>query len=167
MEMSLRIDGCEELAANLRSLAVDVRDKFMLQALKAGAEVVRDAAQADAPVRTGALATSITTSVRGGAVLVGPDKQARNDPGDKRHMRNDSIGIFQEKGTVNHYNYLGERITAAAARRKKKNVISIQGKSERMPARPFLRPALESSAQAAFDAEADKLKSLIETRLSK
>ena len=168
MEMALRVEGCEELAANLRSLAVDVRDKFMVKALKAGAAVVRDNAQALAPVgKTGALATSMTVSVKGNAVLVGPNTEKRDDAGDKRHMRNDSIGLFQERGTKNHYTWTGQRITAAEARRKKKNVITIQSERERMPARPFLRPALEQSAQEAFQVEADTLRVLIEAKLNK
>ena len=72
MEMSLQVEGCEELAFNLRGLAADVRDKFTIQALKAGGAVVRDYSQAEAPVgETGQLATSIVVSVKGGADGVG------------------------------------------------------------------------------------------------
>ena len=169
MEMSLQVEGCEELAFNLRGLAADVRDKFTIQALKAGGAVVRDYSQAEAPVgETGQLATSIVVSVKGGAVLVGPNKQPRNDKGDDRHMRNDSIGIMQEKGTVNHFNILGGRVSAAEARKKKRNqLFSVERKEERMPARPFMEKALEESAQEAFQAEATKLRELIETRQMK
>lgn len=168
MEISIQIEGTEDLAANLRELDRDVHDKYLIQALQAGGQVIRDNAQAIAPVgKTGSLATSITVQTKGNVVMVGPNKDKRNDPGDKRHMRNDSIGIFQERGTKNHYTWTGQQISAAEARRKKKNVISFQHTEERMPARPFLGPAFQQSAQAVLQAEADKLRQLIEARKMK
>ena len=166
MEIGLQVDGCEEMAANLRGLAVDVRDKFVLRALKAGGKIVRDNSQALAPVRTGALATSITVGTKDKTVLVGPNRET-HDTKDKRKMRNDNIAVFIEGGTVNHFVWTGQRITAAEARRKKKNVIAFQKTEQRTPPRPFLKTALESSAQEAFQAEADTLRGLIEERVSK
>jgi HK97 gp10 family phage protein len=165
MELEIHIEGTEEMAAELRGLASDVQTKFLIQALKAGGSVVRDYSQAEAPTgKTAQLATSMTVSTRGEVVLVGPNKEPRNDPGDKRHMRNDSVCIFNEGGTKNHFTWTGQRITAAEARRKKKNVISFQKTEERMPARPFLALALEHAAQPALQAEADKLSELIAKR---
>ena len=167
MELEIKITGAEELEANLRSLAVDMQGKMVVKALQAGGAVVRDVAQAVAPQgKTKSLSASMTVSTRGGAVLVGPNKEPRNDAGDKRHMRNDSIGIFQERGTIAHFGMFG-RMTAAAARRKRKNVISVERTEERTPATHFLEKALEQAAPAAFQAEADKLHELLEARFAK
>ena len=166
MELEIKITGAEELEANLRSLAVDMQGKMVVKALQAGGAVVRDVAQAEAPVNTGALATSMTMSTRGGAVLVGPNKERRNDAGDKRHMRNESIGIFQERGTVAYFGLMG-RIKAADARRKRKNVIYVERTEERTPATKFLEKALAQAAPEAFQAEVDKLHELVEARFAK
>jgi HK97 gp10 family phage protein len=167
MEIALHVDGCEQLAENMRLLAEDVRSKFTLRALKAGGAVVRDYAQALAPVRTGALATSIIVSTKGDKVLVGPDTGTypKGENHDKRGMRHDSIGIMQERGTFNHFGFLGRRITAQQARRQKNKKVIIIGRQEvRMPKHEFMKPALEQAAQEAFEAEAYTLRSLIAER---
>ena len=167
MELALEITGVEELTRELRALPQEVKDKIMPLALKAGAAIVRDQAQANAPVgKTGALATSITVSMRGGVVLVGPSTEPRSDAGDKRNMRNSTIGLFQEKGTVNHFaGWTNRRITASQARRqRRKQIITIGSTTLRMPKHDFLRPALEESSKEAFQAEADKLRALIEAK---
>lgn len=171
MQIAIKVEGSEEVAANLRGIAVDVRDKFMLQALKAGGEVVRSQSQANAPKgKTGSLANSITVGTKDQVVLVGPNKDV-HDSTDKRKMRNDAIGTFQEKGTVNHYFGYGafsRQVTSNQARRQKnKQIIFVGRTEERMKAHPFLGPALMQSAQAALQAEADKLRELIEARQKK
>jgi HK97 gp10 family phage protein len=162
MEINLEIMGAKELAHTLREIPVEVKERMMPQALKAGGEVVRDNAQAIAPVDTGALATSMTVQGKKGAVLVGPNKDI-HDTKDKRKMLNSNIGVFVEGGTVNHFSLLG-RITAAEARRKKKNVITYQRTEQRTPPRPFLKQALTQSAAAAFEAIAAKLRALLDAK---
>jgi len=164
MQIALHVTGTEELAMNLRSLDADVKSKFLIRALKKGAAIVRDHAQALASVgKTGSLATSMTVQMKKGTVVVGPNTET-HDATDKRKMRNDSIGIFVEGGTVNHYSWNSQKITAAEARRKKKNVITFQKTEQRTPPRPFLKPALEQSAQEVFQAEADEMKRQIDQK---
>ena len=168
MEITIEVEGADNLAATLRALPVEVQTKMIPLALKAGGAVIRDYAQAEAPVRSGELAASMTVSQRGQAVLVGPNKQPRNDPGDKRHMRNDSVGIFQERGTKNHFfgfGFFKRAVTASQARRQRnKQIITVGSTEERMPARPFLSVALQAGAQEALAAERDKLAELLEAR---
>lgn len=169
MEINLEITGVQELATTLRALPGEVQDKFMIQALKAGAMPIRDRATSNAPRDTGALGDSITISARGKTVLVGPSTAPRNDKGDERHMRNSTVGLFQEKGTVNHFaGWTNQRISASQARRqRRKQIITVGSTTQRMPANPFLKRALEEGAQEAFQAEADKLRELIETKFRK
>ena len=171
MEITIKVEGAENLAATLRALPAEVQAKMIPQALKAGGKVIAAYAQAEAPVRTGELAASMTVSARGQAVLVGPNKQPRNDPGDNRHMRNDSIGIFQERGTKNHFFGFGMfswRVTAAQARRQRnKQIITVGRTEQRMKAHPFLSVALQAGAQEALAAERDKLQVLLEAKFKK
>ena len=169
MEMQFQVTGCEEMAATLRALPGEVKEKMMPLALKEGGKIIAAYAQVNAPVgETGALATSMTVSGRGGAVFVGPSTELRNDMGDNRHMRNSTIGLFQERGTVNHFaGWTNRRITAQQARKqRRKQIITIGSTEERMPKHEFLRPAMEEGAQEAFQAEADKLHELIEAKFA-
>jgi HK97 gp10 family phage protein len=137
----------------------------MRKAMQKGAQLTLNAAISLAPRgKTGALAGSITMSTRGDTVSVGPNTEPRSDPGDKRKMRNDSVGNFLEKGTVNHFTWTGQRVTAAEARRKKKNVISLGATQERMPPHRFMLPAFQVTAEPAAQVIVDSLKQDIENQ---
>lgn len=72
----IEIEGWEELEAKLQQMADNINSQEVLEnALMDGAEIVRGAAQAQAPYRTGQLSGNIEVSKRGRekySVRVGP-----------------------------------------------------------------------------------------------
>lgn len=115
MAKQVRIRNADELARRLREHGIDVKNGLSAAALAAG-EVIREAAAAKAPRRTGFLADEIVVGepvTDGGrvSVAVGPSEDA-------------FYGIFQEVGTAHHaaqpflrpaIDENGDRAIAAAA----------------------------------------------------
>lgn len=77
--VSVQIEGWEELEAKLREVAATINTGELLEnALMEGAEIVRSAIAAQAPVRTGQLRDSIEISKKGRekySVRIGPSGQ--------------------------------------------------------------------------------------------
>ena len=167
MQIDFQIEGVQEAAAALRALPAKLQKRSMRKALQAGAKIFLDAAISLVPRgKTGALASSITMSTRGDTVSIGPNTEPRNDPGDKRHMQNDSVANFLEKGTANHYFGFGafsRRVTSSQARRQRnKQIITVGRTEERMPPHKFMLPAFERTAEPAAQAIVDNLKQDLE-----
>ena len=99
VEISVRIEGADALAAAFEDLERRVARETMRKALEEAAEVVRAEASRLAPRRTGRLAENIVTAWEGGraqAALIGPRAGKRSDP------KSAFYGLFQELGTSRH-----------------------------------------------------------------
>lgn len=135
--MTLTIQGVEELNRRFNALADVARKEVLASALKVRAEIVRDAARSNAPVRTGRLRSSITIGTKRGtapfeaSIQVGPGKEA-------------FYGYFVEFGT-------GSSFQAAAARALGYPGHSKSGSPSRK-AQPFLIPAVNSTEDASIGA---------------
>jgi HK97 gp10 family phage protein len=137
--MPVTIQGLEDLNRRLKALEDVAKKPVLTKALTARAEIVRDAAKANAPRgKTGKLASNIFVGPRN----VGSDLyEAAVEVGTGKDV---FYGYFQEFGT-------GTSFEAAAAR-----ALGYPGQSKskrhNMPSHPFLRPAVDSTVQSSMAA---------------
>jgi HK97 gp10 family phage protein len=147
---SIKISGLRELGERMRNLSDDINKKVARQAVAAGAKIVRDDARRRAPKDTGNLQAAIVmknlgktkmtaryvVATRSGktADVKAGKAAARSGEKDQRKLvgKDAFYGAFVEFGTV------------------------------KMPARPFMRPAIDDNTQAATDAIAKRLRQRIE-----
>lgn len=130
------IQGMDELQKQLRALEYSQQRKVLIDAAKAGGELIRKDAARRAPRETGALAAGIKLKVVGNesdifeaTVSVGSD--------DKQFY-----GYFQEFGTGSYFNASGAQSIGMPG---------LGGKPPSKQAQPFLLPAFEANqAQAAI-----------------
>ena len=158
---AFNVRGLKELHQMLQQLPVRIERNIMRGAIRAGANVFRDAARQAAPVDDGRLKRSIKTSstnVKRGKVTV-------NVGSDLFYAR------MVEFGTASYYTGNGRTVGAPyfipkrdksgkASKRKKKavkfgNVIVNNVKHPGIKPRPFMRRALDSSSQSAIATFAD------------
>lgn len=92
--MSETIRGLEQFEAKLSSLGLDIQRKYLMDAVKAGAEVIRQEASEEAPRLTGRLSNReiivkvpSQSSAYEANVRIGPAMDA-------------FYGVFEEKGTA-------------------------------------------------------------------
>lgn len=148
MSELLHVKGLPQLEKTLGQVPAKLEAKILRGALRAGANVVLNEVRSRVPVKSGRLAKTlrISTGVRRGVVT------ARVVAGDRKR------GVFYahmvEGGTKRH--------TIRGRRGKGLRIGGIEGRvivTNRVEhpgarARPFMRPALESSATAALEAVA-------------
>lgn len=147
----VRVKGMRELNQFLQQLPVKLERNVLRGALRAGAKPVQEQAKRDAPRDTGKLAEGIKigTKAKGGRVvanvkLTGPHAH---------------IGRWLEYGVAAH------QITASTG-----GWLFFGGNFAKavqhpgIPARPFMRPALDSQAQAAVVAAAQYMKRRLEEK---
>lgn len=141
----VRVKGLAELQAFLDQLPAKMEANIMRSALRAGANIVRDQAKANAPVKTGLLREGLKVSTRSRRGVVSASVKAKGKHG--------FIAPWLEYGTGAH------KITA-----KKGGTLAFGGgfaKSVTHPGtapRPFMRPALEARAQDALVAVGEAIK---------
>jgi HK97 gp10 family phage protein len=138
----VKVSGLRDLGVAMSRLSADMAGKVARQATAAGAGVVRRAARRGAPVDSGNLAAAIVMKRQRQSRLTeeylvtvrkGKTRDAKaGKTGQAKQGKDAYYARFVEFGTV------------------------------KMPARPFLRPALENNLQAATDAMAQRLKQRIE-----
>lgn len=118
------------LDALMKSMELEAQriDERGPEAVAAGAEALRQALEAAAPVRTGGLAGHIKIGKPQHTAVDGHYREVYPDGKNPRGERYATIGFVLEYGRSN------------------------------MPARPWMRPAAETSAQAVADAMAEVLK---------
>ena len=134
------VKGLRELGLAMQALSADMAGKVARQATAAGAGVVRKAARDAAPVDTGNLKAAVvmkrlpkreTNLTEEYVVTVRKGKKSdavKGRAGRGRQGKDAYYARFVEFGTV------------------------------KLPARPFMRPALENNTQKATDAVASRLK---------
>jgi HK97 gp10 family phage protein len=143
---SIKIEGLAELESKLQGLPEEIAKKLFRRALRASGQVIQKEIQSRAPVKTeesgprsnslppGALKADIKTRVTvtpekgGGSASIGPSKKTAH------------VARWVENG----HNIVGHRPNKKKIGKKAK-------------ARPFIRPALDASAQKAVETFADVL----------
>jgi HK97 gp10 family phage protein len=143
---STEVLGLRELGRAMERLGADVAGKVARQATAAGARVVRQAARDKAPIDSGNLAASIVMKrVRQTNLteeyIVTPRRGKKKDVKLGKHAaRNGKAGKNNLAGKDAFYARFVEFGTV------------------KMPAHPFMRPALENNIPAATQAMADRLR---------
>lgn len=142
MVTHVKISGLRELGQRMQALSADIAGKIARQATAAGAGVVRKQARQNAPRDTGNLQAAIVmkrvrdialTEEYVVAVRKGKTKDVKAAKAGEGRLGKDAFyARFVEFGTV------------------------------KLPARPFLRPALENNIGPATEAMAKRLKARIE-----
>lgn len=148
--IQISVKGLEDLAQVLKSFPEKVSRNILSKAVYAGAIVVRDAARANAPVKTGKLRKSIKI------------RSARSKRGSMekifRVYAAAYYGHMVERGTkahkIKHINVKALKIGKAFA-------IEVDHPGIQSP-RPFLRPALDENTINIIEAMRVKLKAGIE-----
>lgn len=133
--VTVKIEGLEHVKDRLKGLGPELSKKALNQAVSAGARIIRDAGKQAAPVDTGALRNSIYT---------------------KR--------IKELSSTEEATYFVGAR---SGYKYKSKNADGwyfhmVEFGTEKMQARPFLRPAFEANKMRAYDKIKERLLKFIE-----
>lgn len=181
MDLQYRVSGLRDLDEALKQFPAKLQRKYLARALRAGAKIIQQQAQANAPVKTGALRRNIVvrSAPRNGAagrVAVGIRAAKKigsrtTSTGKVRSVfdkRGDAFyGRFVEGGTKPHMIPRLSKRDRAAARtvlgKGTASVLKIGGRFVSVvhhpgaKSKPFLRPALESSPPRVLAAFRDEL----------
>lgn len=175
MRIGFRLDNFKELQAMLANLPAVTQQKVIGVALESAAVPIERAARKLAPKRTGALRASITHVLRKypkkTMVIIGPDKDYYE--GGKRVKKGESRLGKDRPANYAHLIEFGHLSRNAAANATVKKMVlftareraaaNVAGRAlpaagrrtvDFVPARPFLRPAVEqgkAAAAAAFE----------------
>ena len=154
--MPVTVQGGAELNRLLSELPVRVQKNVLRQAVRAGANVIRDDARARAPRKKGRLVRAIGTWMR----------QIRSDGAVTA-----AIGVRRDAFYARFIEF-GRAAFQLVVKRKK--VLSagpqgpIFGRKVSMPSmapRPFLRPALDAKAQGAVETMASTMRTRLEAEV--
>ena len=151
MSGEVRIKGLSELHAFLQQLPEKMEKNVLRGALRAGARVVASEVQQRAPVRTGLLrgGVKVSTGGRGGTVVAKIKVTGKHA----------FVAPWLEYGVGAHQ--------IAAKKGGWMAFAGVSAKSVQHPGiqpRPFMRPALDSRAQAAVVAAAEYTKKRLATK---
>lgn len=170
---TFNVRGLKELHAMLQQLPVRIERNIMRGAIRAGANVFRDAARQAAPVHDGDLKRSIKTSstnVKKGKVTV----NVGTDLFYARMVEFGTATYYTGNGrTVGGPYYIPKRDKAGkSSKRKKKavkfgNVIVNTVVHPGIKPQPFMRPALDSATQSAIATFADYVRVRLDKEIRK
>ena len=145
MSGAANVKGLDQLQALLNTLSAKVETNIMRAALRAGANVIRDEVRQTAPFDTGLLRKGIKVSTRARRGVVTATIKASG--------KHSHAAAWLEYGTLPHIikarQAKGLAIDGAFA-----EVVNNPG----VKARPYMRPALDSRAQAAVLAVGEAIK---------
>ena len=150
--LEVRVENLDEVIDKMSTFASKLQRKGLTQALRKGMRPVVRTARAKAPVDTGALKKAIVARVNtrmgrrvGGAVVqVGIRGGAKEYVNDSRNRRMGRVGQSYEQGGNQFYFRFLEFGT------------------NKLPARPFLRPALAENAQKTTDIVTAELRKAVD-----
>lgn len=147
-----RFKGGAELQKALNQLPAKLERNVMRSALRQGANVIRDEARSNVPVKTGALKKSIKVSTRARRGQVTATLKAGGKDAFYAHM--------VEYGTAPH---------DIAVKSKKVLVFEDGGKATRarhpgISPKPFMRPAVDDKADEAVQAVANQVRKTLSTK---
>lgn len=139
--VTVEIKGLQQLGRALNSIPAVLATRIMREALHAAGDVMAAAAEATAPVRTGALREDVIVKVhvsgdlRSNYVLVGPgydrgDLKVRGVRRNRRGQLEAVVDTTESPGVYGKFLEFG---------------------TKNMSARPWLRPAFEASKQEAVE----------------
>ncbi|MCA3068116.1 MAG: HK97 gp10 family phage protein [Rhodocyclaceae bacterium] len=160
---SVRVTGLRELNDALAKLADDVAIKHARGAVAAGAALIRDAARANVPVRSGKLKAAIysawireASSRERQSFFVSVRRGKKYQP----RMKVSKAGRQRATKDLDAYYWTwiefghiatGAKIKGGARARAKARDKLKQSGATFVPARPFLRPAFESNKMKAIE----------------
>jgi HK97 gp10 family phage protein len=138
------VTGFRELQKNIDALTTGMQKRIYQKAANAGGKIVKTAAAAAVPIRTGTLRKAITHRVN--------SKPARGLFGVKITVRG---GSFASDRTAHRKGNLSRPYKPDAVERYYR---FLETGTKYHPAKPFLLPSLESSATAVLNAFKDALR---------
>jgi HK97 gp10 family phage protein len=155
-----------QLEENMQSIPAQLESKIAHQALQAAGEIVQAAAEASAPYKTGALKGDIVIKVHTNTsgdfsdnyVLIGPGYDRSKLKAHHRGAHPNLLDTATSPGVYGKFVELGHAGPGMARekrRNKKRGLLLAAGKDT--PAHPWLKPAFESSKDAAMDAMAETM----------
>lgn len=152
--MSVRINGGKELDAFLAKFPADLQRKVLRNALRRGANVIRDDARQRIPRKSGVTAKAIKSGTRVDNGI--PKGRVR------MRGRKSFLGYLLEFGVAAHYlgggdsglsaRKLTQRVRAAGAMKIGENFVTGAILHPGFAPKPFMRPALEAKAAEAVQA---------------
>jgi HK97 gp10 family phage protein len=156
--VQVQIEGLDRLAANLMAIPAQLSTRIMREALHAAGDVMAAAAEATAPVLSGALKEDIVVKVHVGAdlsdnyVLVGPgyDRSSLTVRGTRRNRRGGIEAVVdttESPGVYGKFVELGHKTAQAKAR----SGHEIEFGSHEVPPHPWLAPAFNISREEALE----------------
>lgn len=172
----VKVQGLRELGLQMKGLSADVQKKITRQAVAAGAKIVRDAARSAAPVDKGVLRKGIVMKAVKQTPLTAEYIVTVSTREMKKYVQKSRAAVVELEGPTRPELVNGKMV-------RKKKLLALKEDYEsygdlfygrfhefgtvKMPARPFLRPAIEDNKQAAIDAIARRLKQRIDKVKSK
>ncbi len=165
MSVSVKLRGLGELDQTLRELSQELGDKdfkskILVPAVRAAMRPVLQSAQGMAPVDTGGLKLTLLTEARRPRArdrlskYVNPTDtviaMVTTAPGKKLAAMSEGKGLAAARKRLGK---LGNKDEAAkfAGIASDARAIAMEFGTKKIPARPYLRPALESNAQSTVD----------------
>lgn len=154
-ELEMRVTGLRELGEKLKALPDKLRSRTLRDAVKAGAELVRDAAKAAAPVYTGPVSKGHPPpgTLKKNIIC----KHARDPAHDETFI----VAVRKGKKQTYANSRLNRRMNRAGASYRPDEKAFywrfVEFGTVKMPAHPFLRPAFEANKEAAARAIKPKL----------
>ncbi|AMM23167.1 HK97-gp10 family putative phage morphogenesis protein [Variovorax sp. PAMC 28711] len=173
--VTVQVDGLRELGERLKTLNLDMVNRIARAATAAGAVVIRDAAKANAPVKTGALKKGIVVKRLPKAESLGLTSEhivTVSTREMKKYTNKSRAAVVELQGPIAPVTSGGKTYRAKKLLGRKENYVSsgdffyanfIEFGTVKMAAQPFLRPAYDLNKERAVAAIKDR----IETRLKK
>lgn len=163
------VKGLRELGEALRGLSADMQKKVARQAVAAGAKVVRDAARRYAPKDTGALRRGVVMKRARRSQLTEEYLVTISTKEMKKYVAKSRASIYELDGPIRPG---GPKKLLAKKESYESWGDMFYGRffefgTVKMPARPFLRPAIENNTQKATEAIAQRLKQRIDKARAK
>lgn len=150
-DLEIKVSGLKELERTLSQLPLDLQKKALGPSLRAGAQLILEQAQADVPRDNGELAGSLEIRTHVDPGIGGVAEAAVIVRSPKGHLI--EFGTQPHEITVESKKVLADPVERRIFGRKVRHPGT--------PARPFLRPALDTRAQDALFAMRDKLRELL------
>jgi HK97 gp10 family phage protein len=159
VDKDFKVDGLAELERELQAIPEKMRNRVLASAFRAGASVYRAKARSLVPSRSGKLRRSIRISVR---VRRG-EVDARVTAGKNQKKDDPFYAHMVEFGTTRHQIAPKDKKGLQVGDGVVQGTVDHPGARER----PFMRPAFDTSSDAALAAVAKSLRERIPKELGK
>lgn len=163
MTVTIKVEGLQQLGESLRGLAREVQQKAARAATAAAARVIRKAAQANAPVDSGALKAGIVikrippgeSSLTSEHIVTVSTRQMR------KYAAKSRAAIVELEGPIRSVNVNGRKVRNQKLLARKEEFEDLgdffyakflEFGTVKMPARPFMQPAFAQNKSQAVEA---------------